>query len=78
MALAEIEAGDSAQFQQLRQSIVDQIRARTFSAIILNAEWFSDEVTANYKNLGDPFPDRSMFYPVTGLETRVHYWFVPR
>ena len=78
MALAEIQAGDSAMCSALDKEIIPQIESRKYAAIILNAEWFTESVTRNYRNVGDPFPDRTMFYPVTGLETRAHYWFVPR
>jgi hypothetical protein len=78
MALNEIKFGDTALYNELEKEILDKIQNRKYAAIIVNANWFAETLTANYRDLGDPFPDRTMFYPVTGLETRVHFWFVPR
>lgn len=78
MALVEIRSGDSMAYAELERDIKATIAEKKHAAIILNADWFSDDVAASYRNLGDPFPDRSMFYPVTGLATRPHYWFVSR
>jgi 4-amino-4-deoxy-L-arabinose transferase-like glycosyltransferase len=78
MALVEIRSGDSTMYAELEREIKSTIAEKKYAAIILNADWFSDDVAASYRNLGDPFPDRSMFYPVTGLATRPHYWFIPR
>ena len=65
---------------KLNSEIVQAIREKRFSAIILDSPfpWFQEEISKNYLNQGSVFTNPSVFWPVTGRSTRPEFIYVPK
>ena len=65
---------------KLNSEIVQAIREKRFSAIILDPpfSWFREEVSKYYKKQGLIFTNPRVFWPVTGRRTRPEYIYVPK
>ncbi|MCI0440891.1 MAG: hypothetical protein L0177_17430, partial [Chloroflexi bacterium] len=83
-AITDILRGNN---EPLKAALIDEIsaaiRAKRFSAIILDNEWFeftrfAADIEQHYEARGPVFSDQSVFWPVTGWQTRPELIFVPR
>lgn len=80
MAASDVLRGpDSSGRRALRESLAEAIRARRFSAIVLNERGANipPALHESYRFAGRIFDDRTSFFPVTGWPTRPNLVFVP-
>lgn len=84
MAVSDVLRGDDNAIKAVLMSEVRQaIQRRQFSAIVLDGHLldyfhFVDDIEQSYQLQGPVFPDNTVFWPVTGLETRPEEVYVPR
>lgn len=71
-----VVSGDPVWCVRLVDEINAQLRARKFGAIVLDREWFSKEVNANYVRREPGFSSPGVFWPVTGQRCRPEWIYV--
>ena len=71
-------SGDAALSHKLVDEIRGEIHAQRYGAIVLDREWFREDVEKYYVKAGRVFENDSVFWPVTGVRTRPEWIYVPR
>ena len=79
VALLDIWRGQNEQTKtKLINEIRQAIREKSYSAIILDEDWFKRDIEKYYKRKGPVFNNKTAFWPVTGLRKRPEFIYVPR
>lgn len=79
MAIGDVlRAGEGPVRDDLQQEILGAIRERRFAAIIVDEDWFQEDLEAHYELRGSAFDDDAVFWTRTGYRTRPERIYVPR
>lgn len=80
MAVDDVmKAGDDPVSRKLREEFRDAVRARRFSAVVLDgASRLDDELASHYEVEGAIFERDAVYWPVTGMRSRPRSLHVPR
>jgi hypothetical protein len=79
MAIADIlRAREGPVRDGIEREIEDAIRERRFAAIIVDRDWYEEDLEAHYELRGRAFDDDDVFWTRTGLRTRPERIYVPR
>jgi 4-amino-4-deoxy-L-arabinose transferase-like glycosyltransferase len=79
MAIADIlRAGEGPVKDDIENEITGAIRERRFAAIIIDGDWYEEDLEAHYELRGSAFDDDSVFWTRTGLRTRPERIYVPK
>lgn len=71
-------SGDAALSKKLVDEIRAEIHQQKYGAIVLDREWFREDVEKYYVNAGRVFDNDTVFWPVTGARTRPEWIYIPR
>jgi hypothetical protein len=78
MAVRDVlRAGRHPAGERLHGEVVAAITGRRYAAIIVDGDWFEDELLASYTRRGKVF-EGDAFWPITGIPTRPEWIYVPR
>ncbi|MFQ5416689.1 MAG: glycosyltransferase family 39 protein [Myxococcota bacterium] len=78
MAVRDVlRAGRHPAGERLRAEVIEAITARRYAAIIVDGDWFEEDLLASYALRGPVF-DGDVFWPVTGHPTRPEWIYEPR
>ncbi len=79
MAIADIlRAGEGPVKDDIQREIKGAIRELRFAAIIIDGDWYEEDLEAYYELRGSAFDDDSVFWTRTGLRTRPERIYVPK
>jgi len=75
--------GDEETRTLLEEQVKEALRAKRFSAILLDSEllqlpWFERELVRSYEAKRRVFSDEDVFWPVTGRKGRPEVFYVPK